>query len=68
VAAALAALTSGTSDLKLLAYGSLADGGTALRRGMRAGGIDTAGMTLNPVDLKRYRDQGLHVPNDTART
>jgi len=53
-------------DMKILAMGALADGGSDLRAGLRAGGIDTKSLTMNPVDLSMYQDMGLKVTKETV--
>jgi len=54
------------ADMKLLATGSLADGGAELRAGLRDAGIQTKGLVMNPVDMQQYKDMGLRVTKDTV--
>jgi predicted Zn-dependent peptidase len=47
-------------NVKVLAYGDV--DATELRAGLKAGGLDLAGVKSNPVDLSTYKDMGLGLP------
>ncbi len=47
-------------NVKVLAYGDVDT--TELRAGLKEGGLDLAGVKMNPVDLSMYRDMGLGLP------
>jgi predicted Zn-dependent peptidase len=54
------------TNLKVMAHGGLADGGAALLAGLRDAGIDTTGISMNPVDLTLYSGQGIPVPTNVT--
>jgi len=54
------------TNLKVMAHGDLADGGRGLVKALQTAGIDTAGISMNPVDMTPYRDQGIPVPGDAV--
>ncbi|MBC7460683.1 MAG: hypothetical protein H7287_04915, partial [Thermoleophilia bacterium] len=54
------------SNLKVMAHGNLPDGGKGLAAALTAAGVDTAGLTMNPVNLDLYSGQGIPVGKDAA--
>lgn len=51
--------------VKIMATGPIGDNGAGLRAALKAGGLDTTGLAMNPVELASYRGSGAAIPPGT---
>ncbi|MCW2973000.1 MAG: pepR [Thermoleophilia bacterium] len=56
------------TNLKVMAHGNLPDGGRGLVAALKDAGVDTKGISMNPVDLDLYSGQGIPVGKDSVPT